>query len=109
MMKYFQLTVLLLAMAIGMREASAQVTFQTGLPQPSAFGPDPVVRIATSFRAPAPVDGHGIPEAKAQETARQQLYRMADSECAILSEIYKADCRMGSVMINSPALCPTLR
>jgi hypothetical protein len=43
---------------------------------------------------------------KAQETARQQLYRMADGECAILSDIYKADCRMGSVVINNPALVP---
>jgi len=105
MMKYFQLTVLLLAVAMGACEAGAQVTFQAGSPPP-AFGPDPVVRITTSFRAPAPVDGHGIPDVKAQEAARQQLYRMADGECAILTEIYKADCRMGSVVINSPALVP---
>ena len=106
MIKYFQLAVLLLVVAIDAREAGAQVTLQTVPPQPQAFGPDPVVRITTSFRAPASVDGHGIPDAKSQETARQQLYRMADGECAILSDIYKADCRMGSVVINSPALVP---
>jgi hypothetical protein len=46
-------------------------------------------------------DGQRIPDAKSQETARRELYRMAESECLILSEIYKAECRLTGLTINS--------
>ena len=41
-------------------------------------------------------------DAKAQETARRALYGMAESECTVLSEIFKAECRLGNVSISIP-------
>jgi hypothetical protein len=86
--------------------ANAQVmTTTTFGSQPSAFA-EPTLRITTGFRtATAPAEGQTIADPKSQESARQILYRMAEAECATLSEIYKADCRLASVSVSTlPAL-----
>ena len=81
----------------------AQTTMTFGSnPPPSAFATDPIIRISSSFRSTAAMtDGQTIPDARSQEVARRELYRMAESECLILSEIYKAECRLGSLTVNS--------
>jgi hypothetical protein len=81
----------------------AQTTMTFGSnPPPSAFATDPIIRISSFFRTTAAMtDGQSIPDAKSQETARRELYRMAESECLILSEIYKAECRLTGLTINS--------
>jgi hypothetical protein len=80
----------------------AQTTMTFGSnPPPSAFGTDPIIRISSFFRTTAALaDGQTIPDARSQEAARRELYRMAESECLILSEIYKAECRLSSLTVN---------
>lgn len=80
----------------------AQTTMTFGSnPPPSAFGTDPIIRISSFFRTTAAMtDGQTIPDARSQEAARRELYRMAESECLILSEVYKAECRLGSLIVN---------
>jgi hypothetical protein len=68
-----------------------------GLPQGSMFGTDPITHVTTSFRTA--IVTAAMDDAKAQETARRTLYAMAENECAILSEIFQAECRLGSFAI----------
>jgi len=84
--------------------ASAQPTVTFNTPQHSAFGVDPVVRITTTFRTVVPTDGPAGPDAKAQEAARRALYGVADGECALLSETFKAECRLNSLSMTNPVL-----
>jgi hypothetical protein len=88
-----------------------------GTPQIPTSGTDQIIRVTVSFRtaveAPEP---RAVPDAKAQETARRALYEMAASECAALSEVFKADCRLSSLQIlpalavpaNAPPSNPTM-
>lgn len=53
-----------------------------------------------SFTVPGPVDTPEQIKAKS-ESARRIVYEMIESECRVLSEIFKADCRLGDVNANS--------
>jgi hypothetical protein len=95
------LTVAALAVAISATSANAQATMTTSFgagQQSTAFGVDPVTRVTSSFRTAVAVsEPQAIPDAKTQETARRTLYGMAEAECAVLSEIFKAECRLNNV------------
>jgi hypothetical protein len=84
--------------------ANAQATMTFNNPPPSsAFGVDPMMRITTTFRVGVTsADPQTGPDAKAQEAARRALYGMADSECAVLSEVFKAECRLNSLATVVP-------
>jgi hypothetical protein len=61
------------------------------------------MRVTSTFQTTvAVIEPQAIPDAKAQETARRALYGMAESECSALSEIFKAECRLSSVLISIP-------
>lgn len=90
----------LLAAALAASSATAQVIAPPSIP-PSVPRPEQPLRVTSNFRttvalAPTP---QLVPDAAAQETARRALYAMAADECALLSEIYKSDCRLTSVQI----------
>jgi len=90
----------ILALAISAQSAAAQVTFGSPPNPPSSFS-EQIIKVTTSFRTPlAAADGQTVPDAKAQESARHELYRMAENECAGLSEIYKAECHLTSIAVN---------
>jgi hypothetical protein len=66
--------------------------------QNTAFGVEPMVRVTSTFRTTIAVpEPQAIPDAKAQETARRALYGMAEGECATLSEVFQAECRLSNV------------
>jgi len=95
-----KLPLAIVAVAVSAHSAAAQVTFSTPPNPPSSFA-EQTIKVTTSFRTPlAAGDGQTVPDAKAQEAARHELYRMADNECVALSEIYKAECYLTSVAIN---------
>jgi len=98
-----------LVLALSWAEAApAQTMMTTAVQQPSAFGQEPVIRITATFRsATAAAEGQPIPDSQAQETARRAIYAMALKECAVLSETFKAECRLGSVMIYTPSGPPS--
>jgi hypothetical protein len=101
-------SILLIAAALTLATAAnAQLTTTFGSSPPSAFAAEPTIRVTTTFRTTvAVIEGQTIPDAKSQESARQILYRMAEGECATLSEIYKAECRLGSILITTTATIP---
>ena len=70
-------------------------------PAPSAFGPDPIIQITTTFRAriEGVSDAREVPSPTAQDTARRTLYNMAANECRVLSEYWKAECRLNSFTV----------
>jgi hypothetical protein len=70
-------------------------------PAASAFGPDPIIQITTTFRARIEglTDAREVPSTTAQDTARRTLYNMAANECTVLSEFWKADCRLSSLSV----------
>jgi hypothetical protein len=74
----------------------------------SAFGPDPMIRITTTFRAriEGSVDPRDVPSATAQDAARRTLYNMAANECSMLSEFWKAECRLSSFSVYVPIVRP---
>jgi hypothetical protein len=101
-----RLTLAIFALAISVQGAVAQVTFSTPPNPPSSFA-EQTIKVTTSFRAPLAVpDGQTVPDTKAQEAARRELYRMAENECAGLSEIYKAECHLMSIAINTVFAIP---
>jgi hypothetical protein len=67
----------------------------------SAFGPDPVIQITTTFRAriEGVADPRDVPSPTAQDTARRTLYNMAANECTVLAEYWKAECRLNSFSV----------
>jgi hypothetical protein len=67
-------------------------------PPPSAFGPDRIIQITTTFRARIEglADPHDVPTTAAQNAARRSLYNMAANECIVLAEFWKAECRLRS-------------
>jgi hypothetical protein len=67
-------------------------------PPGSAFGADPVMRVTTPFRTAIVVT---------EEAARRTLYGMAEGECAVLSEVFQAECRLSSFTITTPVPTPT--
>ena len=70
-------------------------------PPPSAFGPDPIIQITTTFRAriEGVADTRDVPTIAAQDMARRSLYNMAANECTVLAEFWKADCRLSSFYV----------
>jgi hypothetical protein len=94
------LATILITVVLPVASASAQIVMDTqGPQQTSAFGVDPIIRVTTSFRTTLATEPQVVPDAKAQETAHRALYGMAESECATLYEIFKAECRLSSLMI----------
>ena len=91
--------------ALAATDATAQVTLSQNPNQPSSFS-DPIIRVTSSFRTPLVADNQSAPDMKSQEVARRELYRMAESECAGLAEIYKAECHLTSVSVNLPFAIP---
>ena len=70
----------------------------------SVFSANGTVRITTTFRiAVATKDTESLNDAKAQEDGRRRLYGMAAGECEIISEAFKAECRLNSFSITSLA------
>jgi len=73
-------------------------------PLASAFGPDPIIQIRTTFRAriEGVADVREVPSATAQDSARRALYTMAANECTVLAEYWKAECRLNSFAVYVP-------
>ena len=88
-------------LAVSTQGALAQINLTSSPNPPSSFA-DQTIKVTTSFRTPLSpaADAQTPPDAKAQEAARRELYRMAENECAALLEIYKAECHLISVTIN---------
>jgi hypothetical protein len=85
-----------------MTAASAQTTsLPSTEPAASAFGPDPIIQITTTFRARIEglADPRDVPSTTAQDTARRTLYDMAANECTVLSQVWKAECRLSSFSV----------
>jgi hypothetical protein len=85
--------------------ASAQpTTIPNSEPAASAFDPDPIIQITTTFRARIEglADPRDVPSTPAQVTARRTLYYMAANECTMLSEFWKAECRLNSFSVYVP-------
>jgi hypothetical protein len=77
----------------------AQVTLGTPPSSASSFT-EQTIKVTTTFRTPFTVpDGQAAADTQAQAAARRELYRLTDSECAALSEIYKAECHLTGVTI----------
>ena len=70
-------------------------------PAASAFGPDPIIQITTTFRAriEGVADTYDVPSPTAQDSARRTLYNMAANECTVLAEYWKAECRLNSLSV----------
>lgn len=88
-----------------MASSAQPMTFPgTEPPAPSAFGPDPIIQITTTFRAriEGVTDPRDVPPPTAQDSARRTLYNMAANECTVLAEYWKAECRLNSFYV-SPA------
>jgi hypothetical protein len=97
------LTAIAMMVMLVSTSASAQVTITSSPPPSTAFAADPIMRVTSTFRtALAGTDAEAVPDATAQETARRTLYRMAESECLALSEIFKGECRLSSVSTLVP-------
>lgn len=93
----------LFALASG--AASAQtITIQ---PSNSAFsGASPIATVqriesSMSFIVTAPATAEVEELKKRSEAARRAIYEMAASECATLSDVFKADCRLLNVRASS--------
>ena len=71
-------------------------------PPPSAFGPDPIIQITTTFRARIEglADPRDVPTTAAQDAARRSLYNMAANECIVLAQFWKAECRLRSFYVS---------
>jgi len=74
----------------------------------SAFGPDPIIQITTTFRAriEGAADPRDVPSPTAQDTARRTLYTMAANECTLLAEFWKADCRLNAFYVSAEIFGP---
>lgn len=93
---------LVILIAVVLPAMSAMAQAPTNPPRSAAFG-DPVIRVTAAFRAPVEgADPRAVPDAKSQEAARRALYEMAAKECAVLSEIFKAECRLTAVQMPAP-------
>jgi hypothetical protein len=82
--------------------ASAQTTAVPGTElTASAFGPDQIIQITTTFRArfEGLADPRDVPATTAQDAARRTLYNMAANECMVLAEFWKAECRLSSFAV----------
>ena len=91
------------AVLAALTAASAQPITMPGTdqPAPSAFGPDPIIQITTTFqsRIEGVTDARDVPSPTAQDTARRALYNMAANECRVLADYWKAECRLNSFSV----------
>jgi hypothetical protein len=75
--------------------------------QGSPHSRESVIRITSVFRTPlALIPTQTVPDAQTEGTARRALYVMAGDECAVLSEIFQGECRLGSLQIAVPFAGP---
>jgi len=96
------LLAVIFAALMSMTAASAQTATVPGTaPPPSAFGPDPIIQITTTFRAriEGVADPRDVPSTTAQDTARRLLYNMAANECIVLAEYWQGECRLSSLAV----------
>src|SRR5258706_15328195 len=85
--------------------ASAQpTTIPNSEPAASAFDPDPIIQITTTFRARIEglADPRDVPSTPAQVTARRTLYYMAANKCTVLSEFWKDVCWLHTFSVTVP-------
>jgi hypothetical protein len=102
------LALALITALLAITSARAQVNLRTISPASGAFGVEAVTRITSIFRTTvAAADPQTVPDAKAQDAARRVLYQMGEGECAALSEIFHAECRLSSLNINIWPLGPS--
>jgi len=90
------------AALVSIAAASAQPASLPGAePTASAFGPEPIIQITTTFRARIEdmADARDVPSTTAQDSARRSLYNMAANECTVLAEYWKAECRLNSLAV----------
>ncbi len=59
------------------------------------------VQVSIQFLSPVAAIGGNDDRRKLMEVARRQLYEDVANECAILTEIFKADCRLASLNANT--------
>lgn len=88
--------------------ASAQVA--TPETVSSAFGVDPIIRVTSVFRAKIAgiKDLNEVPDIKAQEAVRKNLYDMAANECSVLAAALKAECRLNNITMINPIVVPSI-
>ncbi len=67
----------------------------------SQFSAPAALRVQVSIQINTPASGGNEDVRKAMEAARRHLYDSANGECAILSEAFKAECRLTIVNVNS--------
>ena len=96
------------ASAQGILSVPMEVPLPVEAPRPpatsSVFSANGTIRITTTFRiAVATKDTESLNDVMAQEDGRRRLYGMAASECQIISETFKAECRLNSFTITSLA------
>jgi hypothetical protein len=74
----------------------------------TAYGIDPMIRIAVTFRAPLqPMPADIESDSAMLEKARRALYAQAQKECAILAETFpKSECRLGGLQFNTGIVLP---
>jgi hypothetical protein len=92
-------SVVLVALLFATAATAQTITISPRADAPTAVTAPPL-RIQTSIQIALPASSVED-EAKAMESARRQLYQSANNECAILSDIFKADCRLVSANANS--------
>ena len=61
------------------------------------------LQVTSSFQTMLPVSSPMTlqEEAKASETARQALYEVASRECEVISKVFKGECRLMKINVNS--------
>ena len=61
----------------------------------------PPLRIQVSIQLSFPAGSGADEQRKLMESARRQIYESANTECVVLTEIFKAECRLISINANS--------
>jgi hypothetical protein len=102
---------------LGVGAASAQTAaMQRALDRGGDHAGSSATRIQANLQLQMPIQNGDSLEAqtKAGETLRRALYTMADHECALIGDVFKASCRLVSAHVTSSyqergASGPTLR
>lgn len=90
----------IVVLVISAHGAAAQVILGSTPNAASSFA-EQTIKVTTSFRTPLAAAEGQAADSQVQGAARRELYRAAESECAALSEIYKAECHLISVSLNT--------
>ena len=93
-------SVLAVTVAAWASTAAAQTPSEP--PPPSAFGPDRIIQITTTFwtRIEGLADPRDVPTTAAQDAARRSLYNMAANECVVLAQFWIGECRLKSFYVD---------